>query len=227
MRFKRALPFLKKARWVLLAQIVGSLISALCAGCASTGYLGDRARDVADIFTVAVGRGAGITARMGPVHLGLFYGKDEFGLRGGEFSLGPSSYVHWGGIGETFDPLIVFPNVGGGPWCFWHERYCGGLQTVPDPRGGIMGLASARAKDYSVSGNCPLIAIPVLSETDRNAGAKYPVHFLTEIEIAFGVGKSLRLGFNPGELLDFILGWTTIDIFSDDLERKKGNRTRS
>ena len=36
-----------------------------------------------------------------------------------------------------------------------------------------------------------------------------------------GFGGTIKLGFNPGELLDFILGWTTIDIFSDDFEAKK------
>ncbi len=35
-------------------------------------------------------------------------------------------------------------------------------------------------------------------------------------------GLTLGLGFNPGELLDFILGWTTLDIFKDDIE--KGGR---
>ena len=31
------------------------------------------------------------------------------------------------------------------------------------------------------------------------------------------LGRTLRFGFNPGELLDFILGWFTIDIYGDDL----------
>ena len=47
--------------------------------------------------------------------------------------------------------------------------------------------------------------------------------YLTQIEVAAGLGGTLRLGFNPGELLDFILGFTTIDIFNDDLEKRKSN----
>jgi hypothetical protein len=39
----------------------------------------------------------------------------------------------------------------------------------------------------------------------------------TQIDILLGLGGTVRLGFNPGELLDFILGWTTIDIYSDDV----------
>ena len=45
--------------------------------------------------------------------------------------------------------------------------------------------------------------------------------YYNQIEAVIGVGPSLRLGFNPGELLDFILGWTTIDIYKDDLEQSK------
>jgi len=43
----------------------------------------------------------------------------------------------------------------------------------------------------------------------------------TQIEVVVGLGGTIRLGFNPGELLDFILGWTTIDIYKDDLESRK------
>ncbi len=42
-----------------------------------------------------------------------------------------------------------------------------------------------------------------------------------------GLGGTLRLGFNPGELLDFLLGWFTIDIYNDDIElnKRKSNKT--
>ena len=39
----------------------------------------------------------------------------------------------------------------------------------------------------------------------------------TQLEIAGGLIFTLRLGFNPGELLDFILGFSGIDIWHDDL----------
>lgn len=45
--------------------------------------------------------------------------------------------------------------------------------------------------------------------------------YLTQIEVSTGIGGTLRFGFNPFELLDFILGWTTIDIFSDDIIKAK------
>jgi len=45
-----------------------------------------------------------------------------------------------------------------------------------------------------------------------------PPRDLGKIEVAAGLLGSVRIGFNIGELIDFILGWTTIDIFDDDLE---------
>lgn len=38
-----------------------------------------------------------------------------------------------------------------------------------------------------------------------------------QIEAVAALGPAVRLGFNPGELLDFLLGWTTLDIFDDDI----------
>jgi hypothetical protein len=40
---------------------------------------------------------------------------------------------------------------------------------------------------------------------------------LTQIEAMVGLGGTLRLGVNPGELLDFILGWFCFDIYDDDI----------
>ncbi len=52
--------------------------------------------------------------------------------------------------------------------------------------------------------------------------ANRPRHpYFTQIEVVAGLLGTLRLGFNPGELLDFILGWTTVDIFNDDRETRE------
>lgn len=67
-----------------------------------------------------------------------------------------------------------------------------------------------RDKDVSLGPGFP----PADPHSPRSHGnpAKY-----TQIEVLAGPGRSLRLGFNPGELLDFLLGWFTIDIYGDDL----------
>ena len=44
---------------------------------------------------------------------------------------------------------------------------------------------------------------------------KNPAYW-TQIEVYAGVFGGLRVGLNPGELIDFILGFTGIDIYGDD-----------
>jgi len=51
------------------------------------------------------------------------------------------------------------------------------------------------------------------------AGSK--LAYYTQLEVVIALGGSLRLGLNPGELLDFALGWVGLDIFGDDLEKMK------
>jgi len=35
------------------------------------------------------------------------------------------------------------------------------------------------------------------------------------MEVVVGLGVSVRLGFNPGELFDFALGWFGLDLYHD------------
>lgn len=188
----------------------------LAAASCSTSYMTHRARDASDILTVAFGDGAGATARVGPVHAGLLYTREWFVLKSGE-GLSCSRYDE---ISGTLDPLIVLPNLGGGPWVFYHQYFDGGRKTVPGFHGKKEKLSGARGKQYRVSGNGPFIAIPVLTELDRRAGYRYPVCFLTDVEVAAGLVKTLRISVNPGELLDFVLGWTTLDFPRDDYESR-------
>jgi len=47
---------------------------------------------------------------------------------------------------------------------------------------------------------------------------EYPLSYFTQIEFCAGLGGTVKFGFNPGELIDLILGLALIDIYSDDLE---------
>ena len=188
--------------WPKIRRAVGFAVllvaTAGLAGC-STAYWSDRGRDAADIFTATVGVGFGARARVGPLHAGLFYGGDKAGLRGGELR----SY-----------------SLRGDDWFSVATMEC----TVFSAE--HFGYAEARGKDYGAFGY-PLVSFvcdpksndfpPRISITSRN-GALHP--YYTQIEIEAGLFGGIRLGFNPGELLDFILGWTTIDIFKDDIGAK-------
>jgi hypothetical protein len=40
---------------------------------------------------------------------------------------------------------------------------------------------------------------------------------MTQIEFQVGLFFMPRVGFNPGEALDFLFGWFNLDLFGDDL----------
>lgn len=45
----------------------------------------------------------------------------------------------------------------------------------------------------------------------------YPRSFLYQIEVYLGIYAGLRIGFNPMELLDFLIGFTGLDLLEDDV----------
>ncbi|AVQ11004.1 Uncharacterized protein XB16_0662 [Leptospira santarosai] len=45
----------------------------------------------------------------------------------------------------------------------------------------------------------------------------YPKSFLYQIEVYLGIYAGLRIGFNPAELLDFLVGLTGLDLLEDDI----------
>jgi hypothetical protein len=77
-------------------------------------------------------------------------------------------------------------------------------------------VASARYKEFETT-----YCLVPLSGMVIRAGPTLNASYWTQIEAVLAVGGSLRLGFNPGELLDFILGWVAIDIYGDDIEARK------
>jgi len=207
-------------------------IAALLSGCASTrDYFTDRGRDAADVLTLTVGAGVGAKARVGPVHAGLGFFKDWAGLRGGEAA------EIWSGSMDVVFPMLVpcgAPLEKYGPlkifvMCFDMEI----LQVSPS--------AALRGKEFQAFSFIPFW-VPVVAITanlggnddfsvaegslhapaDRASRDRIPKpwYYCTQIEAVAGLGGSVRVGFNPGELLDFILGWALLDIFDDDIARK-------
>ena len=183
----------------------------LSVGCGS-GYFTDRNRDAADIFTFTTGVGMGATARVGAVHAGLYTGRDASGLKGGEVSWETMQNLDdkWG---STCDLLLGVPTPDG--WMFAWE----------DSRAAQDGdaVAVARGKVYSARGVAPLIMVPSKLGGSRpyyerpDYGPNYPYHYWTQIEVTAGAGPSVRVGFNPGELVDFLVGWFGVDIYDDDI----------
>jgi hypothetical protein len=169
-------------------------VAAFLSGCASTGsYLADRGRDAADVLTVAAGLGAGAKGRVGPFALGLVYHREAIGLRGG----------------ALYENLSFDDDIGD-----FHLVVLGFEAFSPDRHPN--NIWEQRKKRY----HTPYLVIPMPVACTSSQEIE-TIAYLTQIEAVIGLGPSIRLGFNPGELLDFFLGWTTIDIFNDDLARKK------
>jgi len=177
----------------IIRIFVTVVVIANMTGCASTkGYFIDRGRDGVDIFTCSVGLGLGAKARIGPAGAGLMVQHDMAGLRRGQISIND----------QTWNLNHGFPWIDYVVLCIGSES-CNGEYYLND----------ARSKSFHA-----LMEIPfVYTVEERESRCAY----YTQIEAVIAPGPSLRLGFNPGELLDFILGWTTIDILKDDLEAKK------
>jgi hypothetical protein len=170
-------------------------------------YLSDRGRDAADMFTLTGGFGLGATARVGPVRAGLYAGEDLVGLKGGE--------LIWGGDTTTSGTFVIGPI----PGLMGIEEF----RTRSDEA-----AVESRSKWYQAnpSPNYPFIMTPSGQNsqpyhTTPDYRGKYPYYYWTQMEVAVGLGVSVRAGFNPGELVDFVLGWFGTDIYGDDLSRIK------
>ena len=73
-----------------------------------------------------------------------------------------------------------------------------------------------RGKDYFAH-TVAFLTIPGMDGGYIFPDSNLTPHYFTQIQASVGLGGTLRIGVNPGELLDFILGWTTIDIYNDDI----------
>jgi hypothetical protein len=181
------------------------LLVAFLTGCASTGgYLVDRGRDAADICTATLGAGAGTKARVGPLQLGALVTRDVFGLRGGRIAWWWPRDRASGNVVEC--DFFILPLFGFGIEDFEHE-------ALYEPE---------RHKEFMAMKPLPFAALPLAGDAGPHEWERSREywHYYTQIEAVVALGPSFRLGFNAGELLDFILGWTTIDIFKDDVEKR-------
>ena len=181
------------------------LLAAGASGCVSAGgYFTDRWRDAKDIFSVSVGTGGGAKARVGPLQAGVFLNTDVAGFRGGT-----GFVVHdncWSPGSNVFDFVSPVPAADFfGAWLTSAETFAPENAWADfDP------VAVERGKTYyALFPWVPFVTV-----------ANQPCYY-TQIDVAVGAGGTLRVGFNPGELVDFLLGWTTLDIFGDDVEARR------
>lgn len=185
------------------------LLPLAFAGCTDV----HRCNDWADVFTGTLGEGAGVKARVGPFQTGLYTGNDMAGLRSGVTG------EHWGRI-ANYDYYWLVTG---------REHFDGWL----DNRTPV-----ARGKVVAAEHLFPCVVIPEAPDPCRredflnpDAGRKLSdgsknLAYWTQFEFALGVGRTVRLGFNPGELLDALLGHVGLDLYGDDTTHAEEARRR-
>lgn len=194
----------------LIETIVAFVLMVSLTGCTSTkAYFSDRGRDAIDILSIGTGAGLGVGAQAGPVHAGALWYVEKACMRTAFCT--PENSYH-GIIGQWFDaPWIWKSHRIGYDKDQWQYLVFKCMEYDP----------VSWEREKSISAATVFFPVPFLIAPDDYRKGSYPVQFYTQIDIAVALGFGGRVGFNPGELLDFILGWTTIDIYGDDLEVKK------
>jgi len=180
---------------VLRVQLCGTFLSMICAGCATDGYIGNRAHDAGDVFTAGVGIGGGAKVRVGPVQTGILFDIPKAGLRGGRLSVYSEGKEEF--ISNNHDFQFV---------CFGVE----GFSLTNDLRHKSFQAGATASGEFGET------YIPFFHRV-RMSDHRVNRSYYTDIQVVLAIGGSIRLGFNPGELLDFILGLFMIDIYDDDL----------
>lgn len=211
-------------------------------------YWGNRRKDLQDIVTVGVEKPIyGVGFKLAPVHVGFLFvggetepGKKDLGsgvgLRGGSFSSYFSQQLVFGWLGgETFYsgelelddegkvqyenkiPIVkeVRDNIKS-----YNVKYIDIIRDPPKDRKKrqkeeVRKVIIKKALEENPNASPTLLAyIP----KDNPKPFGYPKSYLYQIEMTLGIYGGIRIGFNPAELLDFVLGFTTYDLYDDDLK---------
>ncbi len=177
--------------------ILTACVIALLPAC---NYVGNRANDAMDIFTLTTGTGFGGMAQVGPLHAGLGIYQEWWGLRGGEIGKKGGTWI---------DPVTKKESAFG--------------LTIEYTLGGYSELACARewsklyfSYDYPNHQwyGFPLITIPQSMNNKPYPASINPAWF--DVHAGGGALFGVRAGLNLAELADFFLGFAEIDFLNDD-----------
>lgn len=181
--------------------------SLLCNCATQKCYFIDRKRDAADIFNASIGGGIGGRIRISLFHVGfLLLNNDFIGFKNAYYF--HDNYAKTIDLGDVDTFILPAGTEGILNWPMWF----GGEFFKSESKEST--LIIKRNKEY---GACSIIPFISTSDGAKKLITTFTPYYYTQIEAIIGFVPSLRLGFNPGELIDFILGWTTIDIFNDDV----------
>ena len=215
----------------MIPIVIAFLLATACSG----HYLKNRSRDFADIGTLEVQtKSYGASVRLGPIQAGLSYKSPEgrtYGLRGGHFgrhntaeftalifgadyfTAGPMKNLQNDGIPEeNKNKQAILPGAAS-------SEDIEELEELTASAGGFENIAILRNRKKQYRARSPFgTTIPLIKKKSvlKKKEGFAPGYYFTQIDFSTGLYFGVRIGINPGELLDFILGWFTIDIYDDD-----------
>ena len=179
------------------------------------GYLRCRLRDAGDVAAFSVGAGMGAKVRVGPIHAGLLRQVDLLGFRYGSAltPLGDQEEMDYYDIDVTLRCGESSVRVMDEERTSWPSREY--PVRVLFRRSPTASSRDGRARPIRLS--------PRSTATRATSATPCSIPTTPNASSCIGLLGTIRLGLNPGELIDFLLGWSTVDIFDDDrpLEDKK------
>jgi hypothetical protein len=203
-----------------MKRIILILTVIACTGCATPfgNYMKNRGNDLLDPFKIRAGIGLGLHADVEATEL------LHAGIGGSGIPIGAGMNGRYMHIGEQLElncnlPVTLFIKkeadmIGTdpyNPWCFTHYH------IECDWRGkNEVTYCCLSPLLYGVDkyGNA------ALDYTKQKDDIKKPVYRWLDAEAGATLGFiNGRIGFSPGELLDFVLGIFTIDIAKDDAKK--------
>lgn len=224
------------------------LLASLSIQCAT--YWKNRKNDFQDIVTVGVETPMyGAAVKLGPIPIGFLFqgGESEMGKR----DLGRGVGLRGGELGSYHSQQLVFGILGGesffsgypvmdekGNWMVDKK----GIAFTENERANIKSFKMRYishfndpvkdrkkrkketfqrelTKDLIKLTGKEEFAVYLPKQDEKPYG--YPPGFVWNVEIAVGAYGGGRFGFNISEALDFLVGFTTLDMLDDDIEGKE------
>jgi hypothetical protein len=208
-------------------------------------YLQYRKKDLQDVVTLGLEKpGYGLGMRISVIPIGFYFQGGEtspgkldkgegYGLRGGNFSKYTSQQLLFGLFGgETFfsgnpklsengEPIkedtVIQTELDRDNLKSYNVKY---LKIYSDPPKERQKRNKEKIKKIfsdkllKNNSNPALLAyIPVESKKPNG----YPTEYKYQVELFFSLYYGFRIGINFSELVDFLLGFTTLDILEDDI----------
>lgn len=194
-------------------SVIAALGCLLLSGC--VGFWRDRRNDLADVFTLSVEPGVGAKVRVSSLGVGAYVGGPGYGLRGGVF--GEQSTPSNSGQPCTESAVfLVFGSEKFWPNSGWAALRCKAFSADGVP---LIDKASEREGSNSGRGEHTVdtsIDALVTDEFELEGGPRRSASFYTDVELNLGLFYGPRIGVNPGEFLDLVVGFFGLDLYGDD-----------